>query len=132
MKERERELIICIVKNTMKELWKRTGDVLPEEIERSLAVQNDAEQWANLAEQAVTFLETQENNNKKATSVACIFNRLNGNQTSMKWDAVGKTLLEGICYPTDENIAWTEKDFVKIQKGILADLRYFEKKDNYL
>lgn len=134
MREKELQLVKQIFLLTMKELWGRTEEKVPEEIEQKLTSQEMFLQLAALSERTAKYLEQneKEEEGQNNSCLKSIFNYLNGNAEDKVWSAGTTISMADVCYPEVEREKWTTQDYHKIQHIIVKELQNYQENMTYM
>lgn len=123
------KVILEIIKNSLTDLYLRTGTVLSEEMKTTDGEKKD---FFNLTEAAVRFFLQEKNKRERTRSVSSIFNHLNGNSEEKKWPAI-KIMQSGqIEFPGREVKEWGEKDYIQMQEWLRKEIRTFREDNRWI
>lgn len=118
----DNKLVFEIIKNGLSDLYRRTGDKVPEEL---VLDTGSLERLASLAEEMAVKLEQGSVEPNSISNVCSIFNRLNGNVENKKWPG-GKRALSGfMLYPESDTLEWSKQDYQEIREVILSEIQTY-------
>lgn len=131
MRTKQKALLIAILKSNLSELWQRTGSLLPKEIDQISTSEENLHPWVELANHVTEYLEGFSERKASNACVKSVFNTLNGNTEDMSWDACGKTLMKGLCYPKKNENGWNQNDYTIIQENVLKEFGMYNDSSAY-